>query len=75
MSLVTLFSVSLGPFLRVHPITKKHYIPESTFNYQKAREKQIQGGVGMPCLLLFYVCWIIKMFTGVRIRYMILKRD
>ena len=44
----------------VHTITKKHYIPESTFNYQKALTKHMQGGVWMPCLLLFYVCWIIK---------------
>ena len=28
----------------------------------------------MPYLLLFYVCWIIKMYTGGNNRYMILKR-
>ena len=60
---------------RVHTITKKHYIPENTFNYQKALRKHVQGGVGMPCLLLFYVCWVIKMYTGGKNRYMILKRD
>ena len=58
----------------VHTITKKHYIPESTFNYQKALIKHMRGGVWMPYLLLFYVCWIIKMYTGVINRYMILKR-
>ena len=46
---------------RVHTITKKHYIPESNFIYQKALRKHMQGGIGMPCGLLFYVCWIIKM--------------
>ena len=65
----------LGPMGWVHTITKKHYIPESTSNYQKALRKHMQGGVGMPCLLLSYVCWIIKMYTGGKNRYMILKRD
>ena len=60
---------------RVHTITKKHYIPESTFHYQKALRKHMQGGVWMPCLILFYVCWIIKMNTGGKNRYMILKCD
>ena len=60
---------------RVHTITKKHYIPEGTFIYQKALRKHMQCGVCMPCGLLFYVCWIIKMYTGGKNRYMILKRD
>ena len=29
----------------------------------------------MPCGLLIYVCWIIKMYTDGKNRYMILKRD
>ena len=29
----------------VHTITKKQYIPESTFIYQKALRKNMQGGV------------------------------
>ena len=61
--------------IRVHTITKKHYIPEGTFIYQKALRKHMQCGVCMPCGLLFYVCWIIKMYTGGKNRYMILKRD
>ena len=40
----------------VHTITKKHYIPESTLIYQKALRKHMQGGVCMPCGLLFYEC-------------------
>ena len=57
---------------RVHTITKKHYIPESTFNYQKALRKHMQGGV---CKLLFYVFWIIKMYTCGKKTYTIIKRD
>ena len=34
----------------------------------------MRGGVWVPCLLLFYVCWIIKMYKGGKNRYMILKR-
>ena len=59
----------------VHTITKKHYIPESTFIYQKALKKHMQGGVCMFCGLLFYVCWIIKMHTCGKKMYTILKRD
>ena len=62
----------------VHTITKKHYILESTFIYQKALRKHMQGGVCVPCGLLFYVCLIIKMYTcGKKTwkRYTILKRD
>ena len=43
--------------------TKKHYIPESTFIYKQALRKHMQGGICMPCGLLFYVCWIIKMYV------------
>ena len=35
---------------RVHIISKKHYIPESTFIYQKALRKHMQGGL--------YALWI-----------------
>ena len=59
----------------VHTITKKHYIPESTFIYQKTLRKHMQGGIYMPCELLFYVCWIIKMYTCGKKRYTILKCD
>ena len=62
-------------FSRVHTITKKHYIPESTFIYQKAMSKHMQGGVCMPYGLLIYVCWIIKMYTSGKKMYTILKRD
>ena len=72
MSTLKQFSNNFG---WVHTITKKHYIPESTFNYQKALRKHMQGGVWRPCLILFYVCWIIKMNTGGKNRYMILKCD
>ena len=33
---------------RVHTITKKHYIPESTFNYQKALKNTCKEGFGCP---------------------------
>ena len=59
----------------VHTITKKHYIPESTFNYQKTLRKHMQGGVCMSCGLLFYVCSIKKMYTCGKKRHTILKRD
>ena len=39
----------------VPTITKMHYIPESAFICQKALRKHMQGGVCMPCGLLFYV--------------------
>ena len=55
--------IYLHAIQRVHSITKKHYIPESTFIYQNARRKHMQGGVCMPCGLLFYECWLIKMYT------------
>ena len=59
----------------VHTITKKHYIPESTLNYQKALRKYVQGGVCLARGVLFYVCWKIKMYTNGKNMYMILKRD
>ena len=71
LSLMLVFTIEL----RVHTITKKHYIPESTFIYQKALRKHMQGGICMPCGLLFYVCWIIMMYTCGKKRYTILKRD
>ena len=39
--------VDLKKKKRVHTITKKHYIPESTFIYQKALRKHMQGGGGL----------------------------
>ena len=53
----------------------KSTIPESTFIYQKTLRKHMQGGIYMPCELLFYVCWIIKMYTCGKKRYTILKCD
>ena len=50
--LILLYKGLKGKAKRVHTITKKHYIPESTFNYQKALRKHMQGGI---CKLLFYV--------------------
>ena len=55
-----------GTFLSVYSHT--------AFVYQKALKKHMQGGVWMPCLLRFYVCWIIKMYTGEKNRYMLLNR-
>ena len=69
------FRYTDSTILRVHTITKKHYIPESTFIYQKAQRKHMQEWVCMPCGILFYVCWIIKMYTCGKKRYTILKRD
>ena len=46
------------------------------FNLPKSIKKtHAKGGVCMPCGLLFYVCWIIKMYTCGKKRYAILKRD
>ena len=41
---------------RVHTITKKHYIPESTFIYQNALRKHMQGG-GL------YALWITILYV------------
>ena len=51
------------------------FINAGPYNYQKALRKHMQGGVCMPCGLLFYVCSIIKMYICGKKRYTILKRD
>ena len=40
---------------RVHTITKKHYIPESTLIYQKALRKHMQGGSVCP-VYYYFMC-------------------
>ena len=45
-----------------------------TFDCRGALGKHVRGGVWMSCLLRFYVCWIIEMYTGERNMYMLLKR-
>ena len=51
-------AVDVGPYnYQKELYTGKHlYLP-------KALREHMQGGVCMPCGLLFYVCWIIKMHT------------
>ena len=51
--------------IRIHTITKKHYIPESTFIYQKALRKHMQGG-GL------YALWITILYV---LDNKILERD
>ena len=57
--------------IRVHTITKKHYIPESTFNYQKALRKHARRG--LDALFITILCVLDN--KGGNNRYnMILKR-
>ena len=49
-------------------MTKKDYIWESTFIYQKSLRKHMQGGVSMPC-------GVLDNYTCGKKRYTILKRN
>ena len=53
----------------------KQWVNVGPYNYQKPLRKHMQGRVFMPCGLLFYVCWIIKMYICGKKMYTILKRD